>query len=172
MRTRLLGLAAALILGSLGSTARAQDGGFSDPFFLYYGWYLPRQNALATQPQPEDFYRAQGTQRAYQAQVAADRAGLYDPASTIGLDELDPLRPFGTRTGSTRMVRTVATGLPTTVARAGHSAPVGHYSRVGSYYPTLRSGRGAGGSARQSPVVSAGRSPFLSMPNVAAPQTR
>jgi len=153
MRSRLLGLAAALILSSFGSTARAQNGGFSDPFFLYYGWYLPRQSAMAAQPQPEDFYRAQGSQRAYQAQAASDRTGLYDPAGGIGMEELDPLRPFGTRSGNTRMVRTVARGLPTTVSRSGHAAPASHFRRTGSYYPSMRSGQSTGNTNRQSPVM-------------------
>jgi len=171
MRSRLLGLAAALILGSLGSTARAQDGGFSDPFFLYYGWYLPRQSALAAQPQPEDFYRNQGAQRAYQAQAATDRSGLYDPSGTIGMDELDPLRPFGTRSSNTRMVQTSPMGLRSTVTRSASHAPASHYNRVGSYYPSMRSGRGAGG-ARGSSAVTAGRSPFLPSPGMPSPLSR
>ena len=85
MRSRRIGLGA-LVFGLLacGSSARAQDGGFSDPFFLYYGYFLPRQSALASQSQPEDFYRGQAAQRSYAAQT--DRAGLYDPSSSIGLD--------------------------------------------------------------------------------------
>lgn len=156
MRSRRIGLGA-LVFGLLacGSSAHAQDAGFSDPFFLYYGYFLPRQNAMAAQGQPEDFIRARAAQRSYTA--ATDRAGLYDAASSIGIEELDPLRPYGTRTGSTHMARTVATGLPSSVTRRGHSAPRSHYQNHGSYFPTIRSG--SGGASRRAPAVSAGVDP-------------
>ena len=57
-----LGLAA-----STASTVRAQtgfaaaSGGFSDPFFLYYGFWLPRQQYLAAQPRAEDSIRESAT---------------------------------------------------------------------------------------------------------------
>lgn len=143
-----LGIMALGLLSAASSTARAQDGGFSDPFFLYYGYFLPRQAALATQAHPEDLYRAQAAQRNYAA--AVDRSGLMDPGAGIGYDELDPNRPFGLRSGSTNMVRTTPTGLPSSVARTGHSAPRQHFANHGSYYPTIRSGVTA---ARRPPVV-------------------
>ena len=50
MRRTLLGLAAVLAVMTWSGVGFAQGvnnpGGFSDPFFLYYGWYLPQQNAL------------------------------------------------------------------------------------------------------------------------------
>jgi len=170
MRSRLLGLAAVLVLGSFATPARAQNnnGGFSDPFFLYYGWYLPRQSAIAAQPQPEDFYRSQAVERQYAAQT--DRAGLYDPAAGIGMDELDPLRPVGQRSKATRMARTVATGLPTSIARGRgtHNAPGGYYNNVGRYYPSMRTGRASGGarSGGYSSVapMNPGRSSFVPGP--------
>jgi hypothetical protein len=134
-----LGIIAFGLLSATASTARAQ-GGFSDPFFLYYGYFLPRQNALATQAQPEDLYRAQAAARSYAASV--DRSGLYDPGSAIGLDELDPNRAYGTRTGSTNMVRTNPSGLVTSISRTSHSAPRTHFARHGSYYPGIRGGGG------------------------------
>jgi len=146
MRTSLIGLAVVLGLGMSASTCRAQDAGFSDPFFLYYGFFLPRQAALAAQPQPEDNIRNQAVQRQYRAQT--DRTGLYDPVGGLGLDELDPLRPFGQRTGSSRLARTSPTGM--TVTHVNGRGPSGYYNNHGSYYPTIRSGqgrRGGGGSS-------------------------
>jgi hypothetical protein len=140
MRIRLLGLGLAFGLSLFASSARAQDAGFSDPFFLYYGFFLPRQNALASQAQPEDFYRNQGLQRQYAAQV--DRSGLYGENGYIGQEELNPLSPFGTRSGSTRMVRTVPQGLRTTVSLRGHSAPPDTFQQTRNYFPGQRSGMG------------------------------
>ena len=53
MRRILLGLAALAGLAMCPARGQAQVSNFSDPFFLYYGWYLPRQQALANQPGPE-----------------------------------------------------------------------------------------------------------------------
>jgi hypothetical protein len=139
MRVRLLGLAVAFGLSLLATSARAQDG-FSDPFFLYYGYFLPRQNALASQGQPEDFYRNQGLQRQYAAQT--DRSALYGDNGYLGQDELNPLSEFGKRSGSTRMVRTVPKGLRTTVSLKGHSAPPDQFQQTKSYFPGMRNGMG------------------------------
>jgi len=141
MRPSLIGLAVVLGLGMFAPASRAQDAGFSDPFFLYYGFFLPRQAALAAQPQPEDNIRNLSVQR--QASVQNDRAGLYDPIGRLGMDELDPLRPFGQRTGSSRLARTASTGLP--VNHVNGRGPAGYYNNHGSYYPTIRSGQGRSG---------------------------
>ena len=145
MRTVLIGLGAALGFSLFVPSVSAQDAGFSDPFFLYYGYFLPRQNALAAQAQPEDFYRNQSIQRQYAAQT--DRAGLYDPISAVGMDELDPTRAFGYRSSNTRMVRTTPVGLRSTVSKTGHSAPQGYFARTSGqgnvYFPTIRSGLSA-----------------------------
>lgn len=167
MRAFLIGLGSVIVLGSFGTSVQAQDGGFSDPFFLYYGYFLPRQNALAAQAQPEDYYRAQSIQR--QAAAQTDRQGLYDPLSSIGLDELDPLRPFGSRSGSTRMVATTPMGLRTSVSQRGHSAPGSYYARTSAagktYYPTLRSGFGGARARGGAPLVSG---PPSRMPTVSS----
>ena len=102
MRLRLVGLGVAFGLSLFAtSTAHAQDSGFSDPFFLYYSFFLPRQNALAAQGQPEDFFRNQSLQR--QSAAQGDRAGLFDPTSTLGQEDLDPNRSFGRQSGSSRV---------------------------------------------------------------------
>jgi hypothetical protein len=170
MKARLVGLAAAIVtLGLAGSSAKAQDAGFSDPFYLYYSFFLPRQSALAAQSQPEDFYRAQSVQRQYTSQT--DRAGLYEPNSSIGLDELDPMRPFGRSTSPTRMVRTNPAGLVSSINRSNHAAPAGYYASHRNYFPGIRSGVGAGrrmSSPGAGPVGSVGRnltpSPYQGLP--------
>lgn len=156
MRLRLVGLCVAFGLSLFAtSTARAQDTGFSDPFFLYYSYFLPRQNALAAQPQPEDFFRNQSFQR--QAAAQNDRAGLYDNGSYLGQDELDPMKPYGRQGGSSRSVRTVATGLPSTVSKKGHSAPGQSFQRHNAYFPTIRSGMGSGARGGSGGGLAGGR---------------
>ncbi len=164
MRTSLIGLAVVLGLGILAPTSRAQDTGFSDPFFLYYSFYLPRQAALAAQPQPDDQIRFNNSQR--QIEVRSERAGLYEPLPAIGLDELDPMRPFGQRSGSTRLARTSPSGLISTNL-TGHGA-TGYFNRSGSYHPTLRSGQSR--SARRSGAAASfgGGSARSFMPSAAA----
>ncbi|MDB5350239.1 MAG: hypothetical protein JWN86_1486 [Planctomycetota bacterium] len=151
MRRTLIGLAAVLGLGTFATTSHAQDG-FSDPFFLYYSFYLPRQAALAAQPTPEDFIRYNNTQR--QVEVQSERRGLYEPISTIGLDELDPSRPYGARSGSSRLVRTSATGLVSSNLMG--RGPASHYNRTAAYYPTMRTGVGRGGGRRAGGAASFG----------------
>jgi len=145
MRRSLLGLAVVIGLGGFASSARAQDSGFSDPFFLYYGFFLPRQNALAAQPQPEDNIRALAAQRQFTAQ--SDRAGLYDPIGQIGLDELNP-NPFGQRSGSSRVPRHPANGVSNTNLRGRGLSQ--YHNRTNTYYPGLRTGMGASSGSRRS----------------------
>lgn len=171
MRPTLIGLAVVLGLGTFATTSHAQDG-FSDPFFLYYSFYLPRQAALAAQPTPEDFIRYNNTQR--QVDIQSERRGLYEPIGTIGLDELDPSRPYGVRSGSSRLVRTSASGLVSTNL-TGHG-PASHYNRTAAYYPTMRTGlgrgrRSGGGSGASFGGASTGRS-FVPNPMGGIPRAR
>lgn len=146
MRLRLVGLSVVFGLSlCAGGAARAQDSGFSDPFFLYYSVFLPRQNALASQGQPEDFFRNQSLQR--QAAVQNDRGGLFDPISSLGQEELDVNRTFGRQSGSSRSVRTVPAGIRTTVSLRGHSAPSDSFQRTNAYFPSMRGGMGRGSGA-------------------------
>lgn len=175
MRLRLVGLGVAFGFSLFATTtARAQDTGFSDPFFLYYSYFLPRQNALASQAQPEDFYRNQSLQR--QSAAQSDRAGLFEPISSLGQDDLDPNRPFGRQSGSSRTVRTVSAGIRTTVSLRGHSAPTDTFQRTGAFFPGIRSGRGrgaraagfGGGSALGAPA----RSSLVPLPMAGVPNGR
>ena len=167
MRPSRIGLAVALGIGMFATSAKAQDGGFSDPFFLYYGFYLPRQAALAAQRQPEDSIRAYSAQRQYAAQT--DRAGLYAPFSAVGSEDLNPLAPFGSRSGSSRLARTSAMGLP--AGNVGGHGVSGYHNSLGSYYPSQR---GTGASfARSRPramsVVPAGRGSMGGMGGMGMP---
>jgi len=172
MRRSWIALAVMLGAGGFATSARAHDAGFSDPFFLYYGFFLPRQAALAAQPQPEDNIRALASQRQFAAQ--SERAGLYDPIGGLGLDELNPLNPFGQRSGSSRGVpRHPANGISNSNLRG---RGVGQYhNRTMSYYPGLRAGVGGGGARRSfTGGGSAGRSgasgsPFMPRPTSGMP---
>ncbi|MBX6316008.1 MAG: hypothetical protein IRY99_24310, partial [Isosphaeraceae bacterium] len=122
----------------LGPTA-----GFSDPFFLYYGWYLPRQQLLANQPGPELMLNQVSAGR--QINALTERAGLYDPIGNIGQEELDPMRPFGSRSGVSRHYRPSPTGLLST--NTNGAGPATYYNRTAgangrNYFPSMRLGRG------------------------------
>jgi len=148
MRRTLLGLAVVLGLAAAGVPARAQDvinnGGFSDPFFLYYSYYLPRQAALANRPGPQLTINQNAAAR--RDTVMADRSGLYERTDLFGDADLDPLRPFGTRSGSSRVPVPRSPNGVTHQNLQGRGLP-GYHNRTNSYYPSLRSG-GAGAVAR------------------------
>ena len=144
MRRNLLVLAAVLAVVGCASTCSAQaiptnSAGFSDPFFLYYGFFLPRQQYLANQPGPEAFINQQQAQRVDNA--LAERAGLYGPLPSLGEEDLDPSRPFGARRPLAPMARPSGMFSSTNQNLRG-TGPPRYFNRHGSYYPTLtRSGR-------------------------------
>ena len=152
MRHGFLGLAVVLGLGTFSTPAKAQDGGFSDPFFLYYGYYLPRQAALAAQPQVEDYYRQRSAERQYTA-LTDREGGLTDPLGGSIFDQDDPTAAFGTRSGRSRLVRTTPTGMVNQNLTGAGTA--GYFNRTGSYYPTIRSGRGRNNASRANSALSA-----------------
>lgn len=141
MRRVWMGLIVAVGLALCPASSQAQvtqSGG--DPFSLYYGFYLPRQQALLNQPGPTAQLNTMAIERKYQAQV--DRSELYDPSVEPFYLDMggDPAR-FGSRTGQERKVRTAPMGVVSTV-RAGHGDPR-FFNRIGSYYPSFRTGGGA-----------------------------
>lgn len=154
MRMRTMALGLLVGLGMLAPSAKAQQNGFSDPFFLYYSYYLPRQAALAAQPQPDDYIRARAQRRQVAAVTERGAGGLFDPLGSLGAEELDPLRPFGTRSSTSRQPRLAPTGV--TSSNVAGLGPPAYYSRHGSYFPGIRSGRNMP-SARPPSVVPAGR---------------
>jgi hypothetical protein len=132
---------AAFSVLSAPAQAQVNNAGFSDPFFLYYGWYLPRQAALAAQPGPE--VAIQQNQFIRQQAAVADRSGLYSPPTGIGFNELNSPDQFAGRTMS-RMPRSIParTGINSTnITGAGHAS---FFNRTSQYYPTMRSGRSRG----------------------------
>ncbi len=143
-RILILGLVILGAVAGLGQSARAQTLGgaalFNDPFLAYYGYFIPQQLYQASRPRVEDTVQQFSAARQYTA--LTDRAGLYDPIGALGVDE-DPLRAFGSSSGSSRLPRTSPMGLVNTNLTG--SGPGGYYNRVNNYYPTLRMGRGGNG---------------------------
>ncbi len=149
MRRAMWVVAAVMAASAWANVGRAQavnnPGGFSDPFFLYYGWYLPQQNALANQPRVEDTINNNAGMNAAAAQT--NRAALYDPSGGYGRFNPNPSGdPFdqstrgggagaGARTGKMR------SGVPT--SNVSGNGPAMYFNRQAQFYPSMRSGRSA-----------------------------
>jgi hypothetical protein len=137
----ILALAVALAISLVVPTSRVEAqilGGGGDPFSLYFGYYLPHQAAQAAQPTALDTINQITAARQYAA--VTDRAGLYDPISPYGDEELDPLRPYAPRRGGERLARTPGASGVNSNARG--TGPSEHYGRTARYYSQLRTGRG------------------------------
>jgi len=165
-------------LGSLPSLSHAQtvgDAALNDPFLAYYGFFLPRQAALAARPGPEMSINEISAAR--QVRAITERAGLYEPPAGLGMEGYDPNRPFANQSAFNR--RTVSrTGV--TNANIGGTGPAEYYNRAQAYYPGLRTGRSAnsyvassgrggrggrgGGGARVSSMMSGQMNPMRGVP--------
>ena len=136
MRRMLLGLIALMGLSGLASEARAQVPftNINDPFFAYYSFYLPRQQAQALQPGPEATIANVTANR--QAYAATNRNDMFDTMSPgLGGDSGEFSPNSGIRSpGGTRASRIGG--------NLNGLGPAGYYNnaRTRSYHPTLRSG--------------------------------
>ena len=138
-----LGAVLAVSTWSTVGLAQTGSGGFSDPFFLYYGYFLPRSAALAAQPRVEDTINQNFANN--QSSARTNRAGLYDPNGGYGaFDNYNPNDRFDNATAqggrANQAVRRSMRGLPTTnIAGRG---PTLYYNRAAQFYPSLRTGIG------------------------------
>ncbi len=142
MRLPLLGSLIALGLSSLASEARAQVpfSNVNDPFFAYYSFYLPRQQAQANSPGPEATINALSANR--QQYAATNRNDMFDPSAT-GRDL------FGSDAGefnpnSGQIKRSLSAGASRIGGNLNGLGPQGYYNTrsLARYYPNLRAGRG------------------------------
>jgi len=140
-RRLLLGLTVALAVCVLGvaTQVRAQflggGAGGVDPFSLYFGYYLPHQAYIAAQPTPLDTINQITAQRQFAA--VTDRAGLYDPISPYGEEDLDPLRPYNPNRKGERLAKPQSYG-----SNARGTGPALYYNRTARYYPHIRASAG------------------------------
>jgi hypothetical protein len=109
-----------------------------DPFSFYYGYYLPHQAAVAAQPTPLDTINQITAARQFSA--LSERAGLYDPISPYGQEDLDPNRPYSAKRGGERVAK--AQLFPVTTSNIRGTGPALYYARTARYYPQLRTGKG------------------------------
>lgn len=141
MRRLLLAGCCVVVLSACAGNAEAQftASGFDDPFFLYYGFFVPQQNLYQSTPRQEDNLRAMAVQRQYNA--VTERSTLFQP--TGSLLGYDALADFGNTSGS-RLPKTSAIG--GVVNHVNGAGPPSHFNRGAGHYPTLRSGRGTASS--------------------------
>lgn len=127
-----------LVLGMIGwvSPAQAQIfGNNNDPFTIYYGFWLPRQAALAVTPRPEQTVNAMAAIR--QQTALTERGNLYDPIQPFGAGLYDPANPFGNRRAGQRLGGRAIHG-----GNSSGAGPSMYYNRSAAYFPGSRSGRG------------------------------
>jgi hypothetical protein len=146
----MLGILAVLaIISATAKEGRAQSSfAAGDPFFLYYGYFLPRQAAMAAQPRVEDTINAASINQ--QAYASTNRSSLTDPSGGYGSDRyadsgfLDGRTRGGrgaTGPGGMSSVRSRASVPNTNIPGTG---PQLYFNRTAAYYPGMRQGVGRG----------------------------
>ncbi|MDX2035726.1 MAG: hypothetical protein SFX72_03660 [Isosphaeraceae bacterium] len=134
MRRAIWGMGLLAGLAIFAGEARAQN--FSDPFFLYYGYFLPRQQAMAATPTVTDTINAVTAAR--QGNASTNRANLYDPNGNFA-----PLEDFENPGGGSRRQDARAPYLQSGRFPSGNIGGTGpglYYARTARYYPGLRQG--------------------------------
>jgi hypothetical protein len=145
MRFSLLGLVVALGVSAASSEAWAQVPftSINDPFFAYYSFYLPRQQAQALQPGPEATINAVVANR--QQYAATNRNGMFDPNNNAS-NSLE----FGDDFSSSGAMRRRISAQQGRFGSGVHGGnlnglgPQGYYSggKLTSYYRDIKTGRG------------------------------
>jgi hypothetical protein len=145
MRLSLLGLVIALGFSATSSEALAQVpfGNINDPFFAYYSFYLPRQQAQAMSPGPEATINAVTANR--QQYAATNRNGMFDPNGAR--DTLDSSDEFSSAGGVRKRTMSAQSGRFVSGVHGGNLnglGPQGFYggSKIAPYFKDLKTGRG------------------------------
>ena len=134
----------ALLCGPSAAHAQGGLGGggggdlVSDPFAFYYMFYLPNQQLQSLRPRPIDTLNQAVAQRQYYSQM--DRRTLYNPISAVGDQTYDPLHPYSGQ-NQERVARPYR--FSQDPSNADGMGPSLYYGRAASFFPGLRSGRGA-----------------------------
>ena len=149
---RMLGILAVLaLISATAKEGRAQSSfAAGDPFFLYYGYFLPRQAAMAAQPRVEDTINAASINQ--QSYAMTNRSSLIDPVGGYGADRFADTG-FLDGGGRNRNGRAVTGPGGMTTVRSRASVPntnipgVGpqlYFNRTATFYPQMRPGAGRG----------------------------
>ena len=135
MRRILLGLGALIGAAGMATEARAQVPftNINDPFFAYYSFYLPRQQAQALQPGPEATIATITANR--QAYAATNRNDMFDtnsPGIAGDTGDFTPNSGLRRQAGAARASRIGG--------NLNGLGPAGYFNNARQYHPTLRSG--------------------------------
>ena len=135
VRLSLFGLIVLIGGLSVGSTANAQVPftNVNDPFFAYYSFYLPRQQAQALQPGPEATIATITANR--QAYAATNRNEMFDTMSPGLTDESgeSSFQSNGRRSGRANQASRIGGNL-------NGLGPAGYYNNSRGFHPTMRPG--------------------------------
>ena len=145
MRRFSIGLVVALGLAAVSSEARAQVPftNVNDPFFAYYSYYLPRQQAQALQPGPEATINAAAANR--QQYASTNRNGMFDPFGAGSGGALEFGDDFSPNAGKrNRTLSTVGGRYGVHGGNLNGLGPQGYYNsgKLAPYYRDQRTGRG------------------------------
>ncbi len=126
---------------AFGSSASAQFVNPTDPLFLYYSFYLPRQQVFESQAQAGPGATLDALSSMRQESLLQDRAqrpslDLY--GNTLD-QEIDPTAPFSAR--GARQGRMRSRRFSFNMNIGGHGSPMYH-GGARRYYPTVRRGYG------------------------------
>jgi hypothetical protein len=148
---RMLGILAVLaIISATAKEGRAQvSSAAGDPFFLYYGYFLPRQAAMAAQPRVEDTINAASISQ--QAYAQTNRSSLVDPSGGYGADRFADNGFLDGRNRGGRGAATGPGGMSSIRSRSSvpntnipGTGPQLYFNRTAAYYPGMRQGVGRG----------------------------
>jgi hypothetical protein len=109
----------------------------NDPFFAYYSFYLPRQQAQALSPGPEATINAITANR--QQYAATNRTDMFDPRAQAGAFG-DTGSDFTPNAGVRK--RTISAAPSRVGGNLNGLGPQGRFNAANQYYPNLRAGRG------------------------------
>ncbi|CAN5909970.1 hypothetical protein BH23PLA1_BH23PLA1_33340 [soil metagenome] len=156
MRRLIFGLALTTGILAVAPAVQAQNPiGSADPFFLYYGYFLPRQQSIAAMQQAGSVAVLNSNSAARSFDAQARRFDQDQGLRPLGMDELDPSAPIG----AGRMQAGRSTG-PVFLSPGQVSSPYNslYHNRTAGFYPGLRTGApGTGGGGASAAGVAAPR---------------
>lgn len=138
MRRLIFSLALTTGLLAIVPSVQAQNPiGSSDPFFLYYGYFLPRQQSIAAMQQGSSMAIINSNSEARAFTAPSRQLDQDFNLRPLGMDELDPNAPIGY--GRSQGSRYSGPAILSPGQQGVPQSPIYH-NRTAGYFPGLRTG--------------------------------